>query len=146
MITAGTALALQPSGKDGIASANGLAPIARSRSGSTLDLANPALTPRKALQVIVPRPGVTTMIDIPLVGAGDIEGALVKDDGSGIEGLDVELVDSRGRTVATARTDYDGFFLFERVALRRLWLPPDQASAAPRGCRGVARSPRRGQR
>jgi hypothetical protein len=51
-----------------------------------------------------------------LVGAGDIEGALVKDDGSGFEGLDTELLDAQGRTVATARSDYDGFFLFERVA------------------------------
>jgi hypothetical protein len=116
MITAGTALALKASGKDGIASATGLAayrPVAIGVDSSTL--ANPALTPRHALQMIVPRPGVTALIDIPLVGAGDIEGALVKDDGSGIEGLDVELVDSQGRTIATARTDFDGFFLFERT-------------------------------
>lgn len=60
--------------------------------------------------------GETARLDIPLVGAGDIEGALVKDDGSGFEWLDLELVDARGSTVATARSDYDGFFLFERVA------------------------------
>lgn len=116
LLTASTALALEPSGNNGIASANGLAayrPVAVGIDGSSLS--NPALAPLKALQVIVPRPGVTTTIDIPLVGAGDIEGALVKDDGSGIEGLDVELIDDQGRTVATTRTDYDGFFLFERV-------------------------------
>ncbi len=116
-LTAGTALALEPSGKNGVASANGLAayrPVAIGVDSSSLS--NPALAPRQALQVIVPRPGVTATIDIPLVGAGDIEGALVKDDGSGFEGLDIELVDHQGRTVATARTDYDGFFLFERVA------------------------------
>ena len=28
----------------------------------------------------------------------------------------IELVDANGRTIATARSDYDGFFLFERVA------------------------------
>ena len=117
MLTAGTALALQPSGKNGIASANGLAafrPVAVGVDASSLS--DPSLAPRQALQIVVPRPGVTARLDIPLVGAGDIEGALVKDDGSGLEGLDLELIDAQGRTVATARSDYDGFFLFERVA------------------------------
>lgn len=116
MLTAGTALALQPSGKNGVASANGLTafrPVAIGVDASSLS--DPSLAPRQALQVVVPRPGVTARLDIPLVGAGDIEGALVKNDGSGFEGLDVELVDAQGRTVATARSDYDGFFLFERV-------------------------------
>ena len=120
MLTAGTALALQPSGKNGIASANGLTafrPVAVGVDASSLS--DPSLAPRQALQIVVPRPGVTARLDIALVGAGDIEGALVKDDGSGFEGLDLELVDDAGRTVATARSDYDGFFLFERVAYGR---------------------------
>ena len=129
-LTAGTALALEPSGKDGVASANGLAayrPVAVGIDSSSLS--NPALTPRKALQVVVPRPGVTATIDIPLVGAGDIEGALVRDDGSGVEGLDIELLDGQGRVVATARTDYDGFFLFERVPFAGYRFRLTQASA-----------------
>ena len=117
MLTASTALALHASGTDGVASANGLAafrPVAIGIDASSLS--DPSLAPRDALQVIVPRPGVTARLDIPLVGAGDVEGALVNNDGSGFEGLDIELVDAAGRTVATARSDYDGFFLFERVA------------------------------
>lgn len=131
LLTASTAIALEPSGKNGIASARGLTayrPVAVGVDATTLS--NPALAPRKALQVIVPRPGVNTVIDIPLVGAGDIEGALVKDDGSGIEGLDVELVDGRGRTIATARTDYDGFFLFERAPFGVYGFRLTQASAS----------------
>ena len=31
------------------------------------------------------------------------------------EGLDLELVDARGEVVASTRSDFDGFFLFERV-------------------------------
>ena len=50
--------------------------------------------------MVVPRPGVAAEIEIGLVGAGDIEGVLVKDDGSGFEGLDVELVDASGKVVA----------------------------------------------
>ena len=34
----------------------------------------------------------------------------------GFEGVDLELVDAAGKVVGTARTDFDGFFLFERVA------------------------------
>src|SRR5690606_40102559 len=39
--------------------------------------------------------------------------------GGGFEGLDLELVDEPGRVVATTRTDFDGFFLFERAAYGR---------------------------
>ena len=85
----------------------------------TSSLADPMLAPKRALQVVVPRPGVAAEVDIALVGAGDIEGAIVRDGGDGFEGLDVELLDATGRLVATTRTDYDGFFLFERVAYGR---------------------------
>jgi hypothetical protein len=53
---------------------------------------------------------------IPLVGGGDIEGAVFKSAEVGFEGLDLELVDTNGRVVAKERSDFDGFFLFERVA------------------------------
>ncbi len=130
MLTASTALAIEPSGKNGIAEARGLTAYRPVAVGvDTSSLSNPALAPMKALQVVVPRPGITTTIDIPLVGAGDIEGVLVKDDGSGIEGLDVELVDAQGRTIATARTDYDGYFLFERAPFGTYGFRLTQASA-----------------
>jgi len=133
MLTASTALALQPSGKNGIASANGLSafrPVAVGIDASSLS--DPSLTPRNALQVVVPRPGVTTRIEIPLVGAGDIEGALVNNGGSGIEGLDLELIDAQGRTAGVARSDFDGFFMFERVAYGSysFRLTPPSATAA----------------
>jgi len=69
--------------------------------------------------VIVPRAGVAAKLEIGLVGAGDIEGVLVKDDGSGLEGIDVEIIDATGQVIGTARSDFDGFFLFERVAYGR---------------------------
>jgi hypothetical protein len=78
-------------------------------------LQDPLLTPKKALQVVVPRPGVPADVQIGLVGGGDIEGALMKSGELGFEGVDLELVDSSGKVAGTARTDFDGFFLFERV-------------------------------
>jgi hypothetical protein len=62
---------------------------------------------------------VSAEVQIPLVGGGAIEGSLVKDGGGAFEGLDLELVDDKGRVVATVRSDFDGFFLFERVASGR---------------------------
>ncbi len=86
----------------------------------TSSLTDPMLAPKKALQVVTPRPGVAAAVDIALVGAGVIEGAIVRDGGGGgFEGLDLELVDEAGRVVATTRTDFDGFFLFERAAYGR---------------------------
>jgi len=78
-------------------------------------LDDPMLVPKKALQVVVPRPGVAADVAIPLVGGGDVEGALIKNGELGYEGVDLELVDRSGKVVGTARTDFDGFFLFERV-------------------------------
>ena len=73
-------------------------------------LADPMLVPRKALQVVVPRPGVPATVEIGLVGGGDIEGAIVKSGGLGFEGLALELVDSAGKLIASTQTDFDGFF------------------------------------
>ena len=66
--------------------------------------------------MVTPRPGIAADVEIALVGAGDIEGAVVKDGGEGFEGLELELVDASGKVIVTTRSDYDGFFLFERVA------------------------------
>ena len=95
-------------------------------------LSDPMLVPKKAIQVVVPRPGVPAEVEIGLVGGGDIEGALVKSGGIGFEGLDIELVDASGKVIATARSDFDGFFLFERVPYGsyRLRLTADSAAAA----------------
>src|SRR5207253_8629574 len=112
----GTKQAERPTDARGTVTIGGLtayAPVAVGIDATSLD--DPMLVPKKALQVVVPRPGVPADIEIGLVGGGDIEGALVKSGGIGFEGLDLELVDGLGKVAATARTDFDGFFLFERV-------------------------------
>jgi hypothetical protein len=120
LITTGQRVSEDKTGKDGAVRVGGLQPYQAIAVGiDTSSLSDPSLTPRKALQVIVPRPGVAAQLEIGLVGAGDIEGVLVKDDGSGFEGLDVEVIDATGKVVGTVRSDFDGFFLFERVAYGR---------------------------
>ncbi len=117
LITTGTVLADRPTDAGGAVTVGGLTaymPIAVGLDQTSL--ADPMLVPKKTLQVVVPRPGVPAEVQIGLVGGGDIEGAIVKNGGLGFEGLDLELVDAAGKVVGTARTDFDGFFLFERVA------------------------------
>ena len=93
-------------------------------------LQDPMLTPEKALQVVVPRPGIPADVQIGLVGGGSVEGSLIKSGELGFEGVDLELVDYTGKVAGTARTDFDGFFLFDRVAYGRYSLRVASSSAA----------------
>ncbi len=130
VVTAGRTVAERPTDSKGTVLVAGLAtymPITVGIDRSSLG--DPMLAPKKALQVVVPRPGVPAEVEIGLVGAGDVEGALVKSGGVGFEGMDLELVDSSGAVAATARTDYDGYFLFERVAYGAYTIRIAKASA-----------------
>jgi hypothetical protein len=138
MITAGHALARNPTDEHGTVMVAGLqtyTPITVGIDRSSL--ADPMLAPAKALQVVVPRPGVPAEVDIPLVAAGDVEGAIVKNGGLGFEGVDLELVDKQGNVISAARTDYDGYFLFEGVpyGTYRVRISKDSAAiiGAPQG-------------
>lgn len=108
-------------------------PIPVGIDATSLD--DPMLTPKTPLQLVVPRPGVSADVLIPLVGGGDVEGALMKSGELGFEGVDLELVAKSGNVVATSRTDFDGFFLFERVAygVYTIRVSPSSAAAAKIG-------------
>ena len=82
-------------------------------------LPDPLVQPSTPGMVVTPRPGVALAVDLPLTSAGDIDGTLARAGGGTIEGVDLELVDVEGRTVATTRSDFDGFFLFEGVPYGR---------------------------
>ena len=117
VVTTGMIQADHPTNDKGAVMIGGLTaymPVAVGLDQSSL--ADPMLVPKKEMQVVVPRPGIPALVEIPLVGGGDIEGAILKSAELGFEGLDLELVDGTGKVVATARTDFDGFFLFQRVA------------------------------
>ena len=115
-------------------------PVAIGIDQTSLD--NPALTPSKPAQIVIPRPGVPATVDIALVGGGSIEGLAVHDDHREFEGLDIELVDAAGKVIATSRTDLDGYFLFDRVRYGRYTLRLAQATAdaihAPRDLPAIA--------
>lgn len=131
LVTTGTILAEHGTDARGQVMVGGLTAYMPVAVGlDVTSLSDPMLVPKKALQVIVPRPGVPSEVEIGLVGGGDVEGALVKGGGLGFEGVDLELTDASGKVVGTARTDFDGFFLFERMPYGSYALRIAQSSAS----------------
>ena len=99
-------------------------------------LPDPFLTPRGRGVVVTPRPGVAAVIELAVAPTGEVEGVLNAPEGTPLAGAALELVDYSGQVVARAMTEYDGFFLFDRVVYGRYRLqlgPGTQAAlgAAP---------------
>jgi hypothetical protein len=131
LITTGSRQAERKTDTKGSVMIGGLTPYLPIPVGiDATSLEDPMLTPKTALQVVVPRPGIPADVQIALVGGGDVEGSLMKSGELGFEGVDLELVDSSGKVAGTARTDFDGFFLFDRVAYGRYSLRVNATSAA----------------
>ncbi len=82
-------------------------------------LSDPYMQPATSGLVVTPRPGVAIHIDLPLVAAGEIAGTLAREDGKILSGVAIELIDKANRVVQTARSEYDGYYLFESVPYGR---------------------------
>ena len=78
-------------------------------------LEDPFLAPASKGIVLTPRPGVIAQIELPISPTGEVEGSLLNPSGVQQPGVRLELVDNRGATVAETVTEFDGFFLFQRV-------------------------------
>ena len=85
-------------------------------------LTDPGLAPAGPGRVVVPRPGIATIVDLPVSAAGQIEAVIARSGGSALQGVDVELIDAKGNVIQTARTDFDGYLLFEAVPIGRYGL------------------------
>jgi len=78
-------------------------------------LSDPYLTPLAKGIVVVPRPGVTTVIELPVSPSGEAEGVILSPAGVELAGVTLELINAQGVLVAATLSEFDGFFLFERV-------------------------------
>lgn len=115
-LTAGTSLIGAPTDDRGEAVIDELTPFRAIAIGvDASSLPDPLIQPKDAGRRVVPRPGIAMRLDIPLVGAGEVEGTLVGDAARPVEGVDIELVDGRGVVTSTRRSDFDGYFLFDAV-------------------------------
>ncbi|MBS0253900.1 MAG: carboxypeptidase regulatory-like domain-containing protein [Proteobacteria bacterium] len=74
-----------------------------------------ALAPVRGGVEVVARAGRIHASDFPVIALSDIEGTALFGGGRGVSGLALLLLDARGQRVARARSEADGFFLFEQV-------------------------------
>lgn len=94
---------------------------------------DPLLVPRGKGVVLVPRPGVPAQLELALSPTGEVEGTLLDAAGDQRSGVLLELVDAGGQVVAETRTEFDGYFLFDRVPYGDYRLRIGKASAEALG-------------
>ncbi len=134
VVTAGNAMAQSPTDSSGQTIIDALVPNRPVLIGiDASSLPSPLVRPSLPGVVVTPRAGVATQVWLPLVSTGEIEGTIVRAGGSGIEGVDIELVDAANIVRATTRSDFDGFFLFESVPYGNYTLRVNGLSAAAAG-------------
>jgi hypothetical protein len=92
-------------------------------------LPDPFLMPRGKGMVITPRPGVAAVVELAIAPTGEVEGLLTGPENTPMAGVGLELVDMHGAIIARTMTEYDGFFLFDRVAYGRYGLRLTDESA-----------------
>ena len=131
-LSAGRVPVSRLTGADGVVLIDALEPFQPVLIGvDASSLPDPYVQPASAGVVVTPRPGVSITIDLPLSSAGEVDGTLLRDGGTSLEGVDLELIDVEGRVARKTRSDFDGFFLFEGVSYGRysLRIPKNIADA-----------------
>lgn len=78
-------------------------------------LEDPFLAPSKKGIVVTPRPGVAAKIELAVSPTGEVEGSLRSVTGTEQSGVRLQLIDQRGAVAAETVSEFDGFFLFQRV-------------------------------
>lgn len=122
-LSAGRVPVSRLTGTDGVVLIDALEPFQPVLIGiDASSLPDPYVQPASSGIVVTPRPGVSIIIDLPLSSAGEVDGTLMRDGGTALEGVDLELIDVEGRVARKTRSDFDGFFLFEGVPYGRYTL------------------------
>jgi hypothetical protein len=124
-------------GRDGVARLANLGdgrPAQVALNGAKID--DPYLQPVRDGVELVPRPGRIQVVDFPVAAVAEVEGEAMVASGEerrGVGGVALQLVDATGRVVATARTEFDGRYVFERVPAGRFTvrLDPEQQARLP---------------
>ena len=78
-------------------------------------LEDPFMAPSTKGIVITPRPGVVAELELGISPTGEVEGELLSTTGVPQPGVKLELVNQRGAVMSETISEFDGFFLFQRV-------------------------------
>ena len=79
---------------------------------------NPFLYPKEIGRNMILRPGQVVSYDVPLLAVGEAEGYFFvekNDLQTAAAGVTIEAVNSTGMIVGTTKTEYDGYFYFEKL-------------------------------
>jgi hypothetical protein len=122
-----------------LTAADGTAFIGQLAPGSYTDIAldpstlqDPLWRPVSSGVRVLPRPGLVQMLEFPVVSTSEIDGTVyltAKDRKSALEGVLVELVDSRGAVVTSTTSLSDGTYQLSRVMPGRYALRTSAAQA-----------------
>ncbi|MEO0418561.1 MAG: carboxypeptidase-like regulatory domain-containing protein [Pseudomonadota bacterium] len=82
-------------------------------------LGDPFLAPAIKGVVVTPRPGVIAQVELPISPSGEVDGLLLNPSGLEQPGVKLELVRPNGEVLGSTVSEFDGFFLFERVPYGR---------------------------
>jgi hypothetical protein len=96
------------------------------------------MAPVRAGIEVVPRPGRTHVADFAVATVSEAEGHAFFHSGSGdraVSNVELQVVDAKGNVIATTKTEYDGYFYFERVPPGHYMLRIDPDQAAKLGIR-----------
>ncbi len=122
-VTAGQFGSSEPTDERGHTFVEGLQPYTRvlvSIDESTLP--DPFLMPRGKGLVVTPRPGVPAVLELAVAPTGEVEGEILSAEERALPGVELELIAPDGSVAARAMSEYDGFFLFDRVPYGRYTL------------------------
>ena len=134
----------KPTNAGGLTVIDGLAPyvpvLVSIDAGS---LEDPLLRPKGQGVVVVPRPGVSAKVLLPLAPTGEVEATLLGPDGEPQSGVTIELLDPAGHVLYQTVSDFDGYLLFDTVPYGDYRLQVGAPSAAAIGVQRALGQPLR---
>lgn len=105
---------------DGVALLTGLSPHKPTDVEIDVEtLEDPFWTPVIDGTAITPRAGTVNRLEFPVVTTGEIDGTIYLQDSSGnttqLRNVTLEIVDREGEVTQSTKSEFDGFYLFQRV-------------------------------
>jgi hypothetical protein len=101
-------------------------------------LPDPFLMPSGKGLVVTPRPGVAAVIELAVAPTGEVEGEIISAEDRPLPGVELMLIGPDGQVAARTMTEYDGFFLFDRVPYGTYKLKVSSSSEQVLGAMGRA--------
>lgn len=98
---------------------------------------DPSMMVSNAGFAVAARKGLVQQFDIPVVKGGELDGTIYLRDNEGVEDIApyvrLSLIDADGEKIATTRSEYDGYYLFEKILPGTYQIQVDTSTGRQRG-------------